>query len=382
MAGGLPLSNLFQGTAMSTLRTLVVALMVALAGCATSDRARAPPVVVSESTWLRVEWDIVAASQAATGQAKSYAQGSMESWRGFVYQRTDADFIPWFSSYWTQQWLSMKVAWYKLNAGDETGVVENRLALYLQEQYHDRVLEPVAEEIDPDGVMQQATKRYVQFLGQQLQGLPQRYGVPQDQFDRRLQDIPAIVLGSPAAHNASLYQIVHADPLDRLPAYVSLVERIRTASGGAGVGSSATGISSVAKRTSEKLAAELVTSGAASAASAVVGRVAGMAISLGVAGFTAIARANERPEVEAHLRQNLNADFDEEWLDLMRNPATGVLSGVYHISGQIEGSLVRPGTLPVKFEPLPREVPPPGEQPLRYRRSVYGDPASGGSADR
>ncbi|WP_137886112.1 hypothetical protein [Pseudomonas sp. 2FE] len=369
---------------MLNLRSLIVALMLALAGCATPDRAPdlTPPIVIAESTWRQVDSDIVAASLAATGQAQNYARGSMESWMDLVYQRTDADFIPWFTSYWTQQWLSMKVAWYKLSTGEGTDPAVNRLATYLQEQYQDRVLDPVAEEIDPDVIMGQATKFYVQLLGEQLQGIPQRYGVPLDQFDRRLQDIPAIALAPPAAHSASLYQIVHADPLDRLPAYVALVDRIRNAAGGAGAGSSDTGISSVAKRTSETLAAELVTSGAASAASAVLPRIAGTLISLGVAGFSAIARENERPEMEAQLRENLNADFDDEWLDLMRNPATGVLAGVYHISGQVEGSLAKTAALPVKFEPVPREVPLPGEQPLQDGGSVYDAPTDDGSADQ
>ncbi len=348
---------------MLILRSLIVALMVAGAGCATSDRAPdlTPPIVVSESTWRQVDRDIFTASQAATGKAKNYARGSMVSWRGLVYRRTDADFIPWFTGYWTQQWLAIKVGWYKLSAGGEKDPTVNRLAIYLQEQYYDRVLEPDTKEIDPNVIMEQATKFYVQFLGEQLQGIPPRYGVPLDQFDRRLEDIPAIALAPPATHSASLYQILHADPLDRLPAYVALVDRIRSASGGAGAGLSGSGISSVAQRTSEKLADELVTSGAASAVAAVLPRVAGMMISLGVEGFTAIARESERPEVEAQLRQNLSADFDEEWLDLMHNPDTGVLAGVYHLSGQIEGSLANSVMQPVEFAPVPRVVPLPGE---------------------
>lgn len=37
------------------------------------------------------------------------------------------------------------------------------MANYLQEQYHDRVLDPVAKQIDPGAVMEQATKLYVQL---------------------------------------------------------------------------------------------------------------------------------------------------------------------------------------------------------------------------
>jgi hypothetical protein len=358
------------------LRPLIVAMLMALVGCAS-----APPVLIAESTWRQVDRGIVAASQAATGQTKNYARDAMERWMVLVYQRTDADFIPWFTGYWTQQWLAVKVAWYKLSAGGEKDPVVNRLALYLREQYQDRVLEPVAKEIDPGLIMEQATKLYVRLLGEQLQGLPQRYGVPLAQFEQRLKGIPAIALGPSPTHNVSLYLIVHADPIDRLPAYAALVDRIHSAPGGAGTWSSDAGILSVTKQTSEILATELASRGVSSAVAAVAGGAAGMVISLSAAGFSAIVRESERPETEVRLRQSLNAAFNEEWLDLMWNPDTGVLAGVYYLSGQIEGSLAKTITLPGKFEPVLQGIPIPSELPPHYRNSDDAAPSNSGSAD-
>ncbi|MDB5981022.1 MAG: hypothetical protein JWQ69_2037, partial [Pseudomonas sp.] len=89
------------------LRSLIIALLLVLAGCATPVHVVVPPpVVISQGTWLQVDEDIVAASQSASEQAKVYARGSMEHWRELIYARTEANFIPWFSSYWTQEWLS------------------------------------------------------------------------------------------------------------------------------------------------------------------------------------------------------------------------------------------------------------------------------------
>jgi hypothetical protein len=336
---------------MPYLRVLIVAGLLALAGCASE-----PPVQIAASTWRQVDRDIAAASRAASEQARAHALKDMQRWMDLVYRQTDDAFIPWFSSYWTQQWLSMKVSWYKLSAGGEKDPTVNRLALYLQEQYQDRVLEPVAEETGPEQIMQRATGLYVRQLDQRLQGIGPRHGVPREQFDQRLKQIPAIALPP----GASLYQVVHADPLDRLPAYRALIKRIRTTPGGLGDWSADPGISSVAQRTSERLVDDLTTSGAASAVSAMVGRVAGATISLGVAVFTAIARADEQPETEALLRKNLNVAFDEEWLELMRSTDRGVLAGVYHLSGQIEGGLL--WSAPIKYEPAL-----PG-QPLRGAR--------------
>ncbi len=289
----------------------------------------------------------------------------MERWRDLVHKRTEADFIPWFTGYWTQQWLAIKVAWYKLSAEEGTDPTVKRLAAYLQEQYHDRVLDPVAKEINPDMVRGQATKLYVQRLGEQLQGIPRRYGVPLNQFDRRIKDIPAIALGPDPSHSASLYQIVHTDPIARLPAYAALVDQIHKAGGGAGAGPSDARISPVAKRVSEILVAKLATSGGASAAAAAFGGGAGVMISLGAAGFGAIAHEKKRPEMEAQLRENLNAAMDDMWRSLMEDPATGVMAEVHYLSEQIQGSLAKPLTQPVKFEPAPREIPLWGEQSIQ-----------------
>ena len=348
--------------AMATckLRFGVVGLLVVLlAACASPQRApeATPPVQVSENVWWQVESDIVGASRAATGPATNYARGFMESWRSRVARRIETDFIPWFSGYWTQQWLAIKVAWYQLSIGEGTDPATLRLAAYLQEQFRERVLDPVAREIDPDVVRGKATRLYIQLLGEQVQGIPRRYGVPRDQFDRRLKGIPTIALGPPAAHNASLYDLVNAVPIDALPAYVALTARIRKGGGGVGEGPSSARISPVAKRASEKLMARLATSGGASAAAAAVGGVAGMVISLGSLGFGAIAHANERPQMEAQLREHLGAALDDMWHAQMLDPASGVMAGVSYLSGQIEGNLAQTVVRPVEFEPGPREVP-------------------------
>jgi hypothetical protein len=348
------------------LRSLMVALLIVLAGCSTPAHVVAPAVVISQSTWLQVDEEIVAASQSASEQARVYARGSMEHWRELVYARTEANFIPWFSSYWTQEWLSVKVAWYDMSSRAEPDKSATRLAAYLQDQYHERVLDPVAKEVDPDAVMGQATEFYIQLLGKQLLIIEQRYAVPADQFERHINEIQAIALGPPPTRDASLYQVVHANPFAQLPAYAALLEQIRHPAGGGGGVSSDAGISSVAKRTGERLEAQFASRSAVGAAAAVAGRVAGLMISVGVAGVRAIIHEHERPDMESQLRQNLNAAFDTAWLDLMKNPNSGVMAGVNAMSGQIEGGLVKavahePTIQEVIQEDIQREIQEQGE---------------------
>ena len=323
------------------LRSLIVVVLLVLAGCATPERApvQVAPVFVSPSTWQQVDREIVEASKSATEQTKIYAHGAMDYWRTRVYQLTEENFIPWFSSYWTQEWISMKVSWYTLSAQGEQDASAKRLAAYLLEAYQEKVLAPVAVEIDPDAILGNAAAFYVDILKEELQKLSKRHGVPMAQLNGRIQKIPAIALGPPPARNASLYQVMRAEPLNTLPAYAALIDKIHKAGGNKGVDSTDTAMAPVAKRASQQIEAEMAPRGAASAVAAAAGKLAGGLITVGVAGIRAIIRANDRPDSEALIRSSLGNTFDKAWRKLLQNPTSGVMAGTLYMAAQIEGSL-------------------------------------------
>ncbi|WP_210643832.1 MULTISPECIES: hypothetical protein [unclassified Pseudomonas] len=322
------------------LRSLMLAVLLVLAGCATSQRGQqAATVVISQDTWRQVDQQIIAASKSALEQAGLYARGSMEHWRALVYERTEAQFIPWFSSYWTQEWLAMKVSWYSASAKGDEDSSAKRLAVYLQEQYREQVLEPVAVEIDPEAIRASATSYYLRLLSQQVEVIAQRHQIPTELMNRRLYGIPAITLGPPAARNASLYEMVHTEPLNALPAYAALIDHVNKAAA-TGSGPSDAVIATVAQRTSEKIEAQFATRGAAGAAAAVAGKAVGAMISVGVAGIRAMIHEGERPEMEAQIRKSLSAAFDEAWFKSLKHPLSGVMAPVYYLDEEIEGNLV------------------------------------------
>jgi hypothetical protein len=325
------------------LRSLVLTLLLVLAGCASTRPAPEviAPMVITQATWQQVDREIIHASQQATEQARVFAQGSMAHWRTRVYQQTEEQFIPWFSSYWTQEWLSMKVGWYSLSAGGDPDASARRLAAYLLEEYQKQVLAPVAVEIEPDAVLMRATAFYLKLLGEQLQRIAQRHGVPMAQLNGRIQNIPAIALGPPPARDASLFQVLNAQPLNTLPAYASLIDSIHKAGGDRGIASTDAGMAPVAKRASKRIEAEMAPRGAASAVAAVAGKLAGALISVGVAGVRAIIQARDRPDSEALIRQTLGTTFDQAWLKLMHNPTTGVMAGTLHLASRIESNLTQ-----------------------------------------
>ncbi|MFW3894595.1 hypothetical protein [Pseudomonas bharatica] len=321
----------------SLYRVWLLALLVILCGCGSRNRVpELPPVVLSPAAWQQVDREIVQASRGAAGSAGDYARRSMRVWREQVQVQTEENFIPWFTGYWTQQWLTLRVAWYKMSQHRDQP--DNRLALYLQDAYRERVLEPVAEQINPDLIRERATELYVQLLGQQIQGIGERYRPAPDQFALHLERIPAIALGPPAARDASLRGVLTAKPFVQLPAWLALNEEIRKA---AAVNATASdnGLSSVASKASTRLEATLAPRGALSAVAAAVGKAAGMAISVASAGIGAMMHESDRPEMVEQLRVILNAALNEEWQNLMENHGTGVMAGVWSLSGQIEGEL-------------------------------------------
>jgi hypothetical protein len=317
----------FGEAANFTLRSLIVILMLGLTGCATQERAPAlpPSIQVSESNRWQIDYDISVASLAATGLAKDYARASMGKWRDRAHQRTEGDFIPWFTGYWTQEGLVFRIAWYKLKAEEGTASARERLAAYLQQQYQDQVLHRVAQEIDLNVIREQATKLYIHFLDEQLMESQRHGGVPRDQFDQRLKDIAAIALASPPFRSASLYQVIHANSMTGLPAYTAMIDQIQKDARATIAVLLEAQISPVANRSGETSMNKLAISGGTSAVAAAFGGITGILISLGAAGVEAVAHENERPIMEALLRENLNAALDDMYFSFMEDHETGVL---------------------------------------------------------
>jgi hypothetical protein len=186
----------------------------------------------------------------------------------------------------------------------------------------------------------------LQILLQQLQVISRRYQVPLAQLNGHIQKVPAIRLGPPSARNASLYQVLHSEPLNTLPAYTALIDNIHQSGGDNGIDSTVAAMAPVATRASQKIEAEMAPRGAASVVAAVAGKLAGALISVGVAGVRAVIQANDRPDSEALIRNSLGSTFDKAWLKWVQDPRSGVMAGALHISAQIEGHLAsRPEAL-------------------------------------
>ena len=338
---------------------LFFAAVMLLGGCA-APRRPAPVEIeqpVAESTWREIECAIAERATEAEGPAESFARGEMERWKLLVGHRTEKEFIPWYSGYWTQRWLSVKSAWYRLSSGGDTAGPEKKLAAYLRDEYRDRVLQPVAGQIDFDTVRSHAGKIYLERMRELLVDLPGSYRLSERQFNAHLQTLPVIQLGPPPSRDAVPSELLGRDGVARQPAFLALNEHLQQKAQRLAGKDSNSRLTPVAQRISEKLVGQLAISGGSSAVSTLVGGVAGTAISIGAVGLGVMLHEMGREAQERELRDSLNLALDDAWSELVEDRENGVLAGVAYLSSRIAGLCRHPpaSEIPVDAAEKPDE---------------------------
>lgn len=323
---------------------LLIAPAVILANCAQAPPRGAPPEAVdhvSPEAWQSIDKRILGASAYAQREAEAYARVAMDEWRERVRRRIEDVFIPWYASYWTQQWIATKVAWYQLHYAEGEPTPEQRLVGYLQEQFRVQVLEPVGDFVDPYAVMDQTANTYRLELKGRVEPLSFEYGIPVDAFNRHLDAIPAIVVSTDPQQNASLRAVIQAADVSALRAYGSLWTQLsgRNGNGNAEPALAVGNLDRVAERAVTRLVGTLPVCAGTAAASTLVGGFWGLIISAGSTVWSATEHEQDRQALEAQLRENLDAALDVMWRDLVEDPRTGVTAVVRHISGRIENAL-------------------------------------------
>jgi hypothetical protein len=318
-------------------------MVAAMSGCshAPSKSVTQPTPLyhVQPGTLRAIDERIFTASVLARHESEAYARIVMDEWLWRVRKRTEEVFIPWYSTYGTQQWIATKVAWYKLMYTEGEATPEERLVSYLQEQFYEQVLKPVSSFIDPGTVMEDTAVYYLRELKGRIDHLPLEYHIPVAAFNQHLESIPAIVA---KLEKASLYQVLQAADLPASPAYDALLEEIAAVNNATNLTPSPDKLKIVAKRAVTKLLDSIVLRGGATAASTIVGGFLGLVISAGSAAYGYMVHEKDKPALEAQLRENLDAALDLIWQDLVVDQRGGVAALMYHLSTQIEDAVSHP----------------------------------------
>jgi len=323
-------------------RLLSVLVLLMLAGCGPRIPPAAsvePPAPVSAAKWREIAEEIWMASSLARAEAEGFAREAMQRWMVRVREKTEHEFVPWYTGYWAQQWIGLKTGWYEMNTPDGEAAVDDYLVAYLQERFDELVLEPAGEAGNPRTITEQSAALYVRLLSEQLQCIPGMYAVPPQSLRNRLERFPLIVLPGRPPSRVPLSRVMQLNGLSGEDAYQALLARTASAADAEELSSSGEHLQEVAEDAVARLVAELPVRAGGSAAALVVGQALGMFISAGVVVWSAVSHDLKRPEIESQLRAALGAGLDEMWQALMEDPETGVLYPVDHMSRQIETAL-------------------------------------------
>ncbi len=333
---------------------LLAMLLLMLVGCASRSTSIIPtePVPpVPPEKWREIQEEIWTASTLAYFEAQIYAREAMREWMVRVREKTESEFVPWYTGYWAQQWIGLKAGWYEMNKEEDEPPVEDYLVEYIQEQYYELVLEPAGIPLDPRMITEQTAAQYIQLLSGQLQCIPKMYSVPLRSLQKRLDQIPLIPLSGNNSIGAPLSLLLERSSLTGVPAYDSLLARADSIATQENSAPGKEPLQVVVEDTVARLVADLPVRAGGSAAALLVGETLGLFISAGVAAWSINAHEQKKPEIESQLRHALDAGLDSMWERLMKDPKLGVMFPVNRMHQQIETSLfpVYESEVPVPF---------------------------------
>ena len=333
---------------------LVATVLLTLAGCVARSPVQLPaePIPpIAPDTWREIREEIWTASTLAHLEARNYVSAAMREWMVRVRDKTETEFVPWYTGYWTQQWIGFKAGWYEMNKDEDEPPVEEHLIEYIQEKYYELVLEPAGIPSDPHTITERAAALFVRLLSEQLQCIPKIHSVSLRSLQQKLERVPLITLSGTRSGTVSLLQVFEQDHLDEVPAYDALLAHADSVAGQESSSPQKESLQVVAEDTVARLVAQLPVRAGGSATGLVIGEALGMFIAAGVAAWSAISHDQERPEIESQLRQALDAGLEDMWQRLMEDPELGVLYPVNHMSQQIEMAIF-PENKPVPVMPF------------------------------
>ena len=294
--------------------------------------------------WHQIDDEIVKSLKRSQASAQRFAEDELVEWTKGLEQRIDSDFLEWYFGYWQQQWMGLKAMGYWIA---NTAVVEKvigeqpsmseRITEEIQEEFAKRVLRPQIAQMQIERIADETVRKFVQQVQQDLQTIPERYSIPEPDWNRYLNDV------------ALLTKNVNANR------EVAVSLKTITVSGVAG-GAVATGkvikaIKPMIKKIGTKMTTKAATKGAGKAAAKVAsktgakvggkvgGKFLGPIIGLGVIIWDVWDHQHTKKVEKPILRKNLMDYLAEVRESLLHEPETGLMSIIQSMQSNVVSSL-------------------------------------------
>jgi hypothetical protein len=329
-------------TAWTRLLSRVIGLVVVLIVATTvgkwlmshppaSTSPPAKPLPKPAIDWAQVDKDLVHSLQAAASTAEAAATQKLDAWTEALMKRVDADFLEWYFNYWNQQTLALKGMWY-WSVGQvlsDAPAAAARITEDIQEQFATRVLRPEIAQMELERLTSEVLHVYVTQVREQLSTIPEKYQLPQADWERYLDDIAVLTARTEGNRDVPL-------TLKALTA--------STAAGTIALGQAlGPPLKNIAGKVSGKLtgkaAATLATKTGVKVGARVGGKLLGPITGIGIVIWDVWDHRQTQKVERPLLRQAIADYFAAMKQNLLHEPESGVLSVLHTIERNIVSSL-------------------------------------------
>jgi hypothetical protein len=280
-----------------------------------------PPV-----PWHEVDHAMVEAFRTAHKVAEDVATTKIQAWAQVLEQRLDDDFLAWYFSYFQQQWLGLKAIgyWTAERLLHEQPTMAEQITADIQEEFAKRILRPEIAQMQLERITHETITEYLRALQHNIAPIPDRYNIPQADWDGYLATIATLIARSEGNRQIPLSLklftsgvvvggIASAATLSEVlkPVFARIGTKVSTTVATEGAGQAA---ATMAARTGAKVG---VRAG---------GRLLGVIIGIGVLAWDIWDHQHTERVERPILRANLIEYLAELQHALLRDPETGIMT--------------------------------------------------------
>jgi hypothetical protein len=293
-----------------------------------TERTIARPAVA----WNAVDQAVVDALERSREAARDLASERLDAWVADLMRRVDEDFLPWYFGYWNQQLLGLTGVYQQALHwvdGDAQDAAE-RVTEEVQEAFSERVLRPRIAQLELEGMLRDVVNRYVDTLRLELSAIPEKYAIPQGEWQRYLSDLAMVTTDTEGNREVDLS--LKALTVGSTAAGALVLGKTLSAASGK-LGGQLTG--KLAGKTVAKMAAK---SGAKVAAST-SGKLLGPVVAVGIIVWDLWDHKATREEAEPVLRQNIADYLQQMRAVLLDDSESGLMATLYRLEASVLESL-------------------------------------------
>lgn len=287
--------------------------------------------VIEAIPWHEVDQEVATAITDARQSAEVFASEQISGWTRQLMERVDNDYLEWYFSYWTQQVMGLKrLGQYGVHYFlEEQPTAAEKLTEEIQEEFSKRVLRPQIAELELERIVRDTTNHYIVQLRSNLDSVPQKYKIPDANWERYIEGIALTTYGT--------------DGNREVP--VTLKTLVASGAGGAVLLSSKIKIlvgkltSKVMAKSAGKAASKMAAKTGGKVAAKAGGKFLGTIVGVGVLVWDIWDHNKTKNENKPILRQAL-ADYFVELKDiLMNDPEAGIMTTFNDLEKQVFSGL-------------------------------------------